>query len=131
MSGIGPSPFLFYGFLNSKSGKQITELKSLKDYKSTMIFYESVHRMKETLENMLNVFGDRSIAVARELSKIHEEISRGKISEILPLVDDMKGEFVIVVEGNKPLTVKLLDASRDYWLRHGVTGWGLVIDEEV
>ena len=59
--------------------------------------------MKETLENMLNVFGDRSIAVARELSKIHEEISRGKISEILPLVDDMKGEFVIVVEGNKEM----------------------------
>lgn len=103
MSGIEPSPFLFYGFLNSKSGKQITELKSLKDYKFTMIFYESVHRMKETLENMLNVFGDRSIAVVRELSKIHEEISRGKISEILPLVDDMKGEFVIVVEGNKEM----------------------------
>lgn len=101
MSGIEPSPFLFYGFLNSKSGKQINELQSLKNYKFTMIFYESVHRMRMTLENMLEVFGDRNVAVARELSKIHEEIVRDKISNVIPLVDSMKGEFVIVVEGNK------------------------------
>ena len=100
-SGIEPSPFLFYGFLNSKSSKQKTELKSLKDLKYTIIFYESVHRMKETLSNMLEVLGDRKIAVCRELSKIHEEIVRDNISNIIPLVDTMKGEFVIVVEGNK------------------------------
>lgn len=102
-SGIEPSPFLFYGFLNSKSSKQKTELKSLKDLKYTIIFYESVHRMKETLSNMLEVLGDRKIAVCRELSKIHEEIVRDNISNIIPLVDTMKGEFVIVVEGNKEI----------------------------
>ena len=102
-SGIEPSPFLFYGFLNSKSSKQKTELKSLKDLKYTIIFYESVHRMKETLSNMLEILGDRKIAVCRELSKIHEEIVRDNISNIIPLVDTMKGEFVIVVEGNKEL----------------------------
>ena len=101
MSGIEPSPFMFYGFLNSKNSKQIEELKSLKDYKYTIIFYEAVHRIKNTLENMLEVFGDRNIAVCRELSKIHEEVCRDKISNIIPLVDSMKGEFVIVVEGNK------------------------------
>lgn len=106
-SGIEPSPFLFYGFLNSKSSKQKTELKSLKDLKYTIIFYESVHRMKETLSNMLEVLGDRKIAVCRELSKIHEEIVRDNISNIIPLVDTMKGEFVIVVEGNK----KIVDFS--------------------
>lgn len=100
-SGIEPSPFLFYGFLNSKSSKQKTELKSLKDLRYTIIFYESVHRMKETLSNMLEILGDRKIAVCRELSKIHEEIVRDNISNIIPLVDTMKGEFVIVVEGNK------------------------------
>ena len=100
-SGIEPSPFLFYGFLNSKDSKQITELKSLKDYKFTIIFYESVHRLGNTLHNILTVFGDRNIAICRELSKIHEEISRGKISDLLPLVNEMKGEFVIIVEGNK------------------------------
>ena len=102
-SGIEPSPFLFYGFLNSKSSKQKTELSTLKNLKYTIIFYESVHRMKETLENMLEVLGDRKIAVCRELSKIHEEIVRDNISNIIPLVDTMKGEFVIVVEGNKEL----------------------------
>ena len=102
-SGIEPSPFLFYGFLNSKSSKQKTELSTLKSLKYTIIFYESVHRMKETLENMLEVLGDRKIAVCRELSKIHEEIVRDNISNIIPLVDTMKGEFVIVVEGNKEL----------------------------
>lgn len=101
MSGIEPAPFLFYGFLNAKRGKQLSELESLKEYKFTMIFYESVHRMKETLNNMQKVFGDRKIAVVRELTKVHEEIIRDKISDVIPLVDNMKGEFVIVVEGNK------------------------------
>ena len=103
MSGIEPSPFIFYGFLNSKNSKQIEELKSLKDYKYTIIFYEAVHRIKSTLENMLEVFGDRNIAICRELSKIHAEICRDKISNVIPLVDSMRGEFVIVVEGNKDI----------------------------
>ena len=50
---------------------------------------------------MLDVLGDRNICIGREISKIHEEYTRGKISEILPIVDSMKGEFVIVVEGNR------------------------------
>ena len=102
-SGIEPNPFLYYGFLNSKKSKQISELNSLKNYKFTMIFYESVHRIKETLENMLEVFGNRNICVCRELSKIHEEYTRGTIEEVIPLTDTMKGEFVIVVEGNKEI----------------------------
>ena len=100
-SGIDPSPFLFYGFLNAKSAKQIEELNCLKDLKYTFIIYESVHRLKTTLENMLEVLGDRKIALCRELSKIYEEYIRGNISEVIPLADSLKGEFVIVVEGNK------------------------------
>ena len=101
VSGIEPSPFMFYGFLNAKSGKQKKELIDLKSVRCTMIFYESVHRLKETLENMLDVFGDRRICICREISKIHEEITRGCITDILKLVDGMKGEFVLVVEGDK------------------------------
>ena len=100
-SGIEPSPFLFYGFLNAKNSKQIEELKKLKDYSFTIIFYESVHRLKDTLENILSVFGNRNICICRELSKIHEEFTRGTISEVIPLADSMKGEFVLIVEGNK------------------------------
>lgn len=99
-SGISPSPFIFYGFLNAKNSKQKCELEALKNLKYTMIFYESVHRIKDTLSNMLEVFGDRNISINREISKIHEEIVRGKISELIDLVDEMKGEFVIIVEGN-------------------------------
>lgn len=99
-SGIAPSPFLFYGFLNSKESKKKQELNSLKEYPFTIIFYESVHRIKDTLTTMLDIFGDRKIAICRELSKIHEEITRDTISKIISLVDKMKGEFVIVVEGN-------------------------------
>lgn len=99
-SGISPSPFIFYGFLNAKNSKQKKELESLKNLKYTMIFYEAPHRLKDTLSNMLEVFGDRNISINREISKIHEEICRGKISELVDLVDDMKGEFVVIVEGN-------------------------------
>ena len=100
-SGLDPSPFLFYGFLNAKNSKQIDELKSLKDLKYTFILYESVHRLKNTLNNMLNILGDRKICLCRELSKIYEEYIRDNISNIITLVDSLKGEFVIVVEGNK------------------------------
>ena len=100
-SGIEPSPFLFYGFLNAKNNKQISELKELKNFRYTLIFYESVHRIKSTLNNMLDVFGDRYICIGREISKVFEEYSRGKISELINIVDNMKGEFVIIVEGNK------------------------------
>ena len=102
-SGIEPSPFLYYGFLNSKNSKQIEELKSLKQYPYTIIFYESVHRIKSTLENILDIFGDRDICLCRELSKIYEQFVRGRISEIIPMVDTMKGEFVLVVSGNKDI----------------------------
>ena len=102
-SGIEPSPFLFYGFLNSKKSKQISELKELEKIRFSIIFYESVHRIKFTLNNMLDIFGDRYICIGREISKVFEEYSRGKISELIDLVDTMKGEFVIVVEGNKEI----------------------------
>lgn len=101
MSGIEPSPFLFYGFLNAKNHKQKEELRALSNFKYTLIFYESVHRIHETLVNMLEIFGDRTIAICRELSKVHEEIARDKISNLISIVDSMKGEFVLVVEGNK------------------------------
>lgn len=102
-SGIEPSPFLFYGFLNSKSSKQKRELESLKNYSFSIIFYESVHRIRETLKNILDTMGDRNICLCRELTKVHEEYIRGKVSEVLDNLNLLKGEFVIIVEGNKNL----------------------------
>lgn len=99
-SGINPSPFLFYGFLNSKNSKQIKELELLKSFKYTIIIYEAPHRLKNTLNNMLNVLGDRNICIGREISKIFEEYRRGKISDLIKDCEFLKGEFVIVCEGN-------------------------------
>ena len=103
MSGIEPSPFLYYGFLSAKKIKQINELNSLKSLKYTIIIYESVHRLKETLTNMLDIFGNRKIALCREISKIHEEVIRGSIQEVINNITVLKGEFVIIIEGNKEL----------------------------
>jgi len=99
-SGITPSPFLFYGFLNSKESKRIKELEELKKQSATLIFYESPHRIQKTLENILSVLGNRKISISREISKRYEEIIRGRIDDILKDSVNMKGEFVIVVEGN-------------------------------
>ena len=99
-SGLAPQPFLFYGFLNSKKSKMIEELKMLKDYKFSIIIYEAPHRIKNTMEVVKSVFGDRDISVNREISKLHEEIFRGKISEFIDSYDNIRGEFVIVISGN-------------------------------
>lgn len=99
VSGIAPQPFMFYGFLDHTDKKKKKQLMELKNVPVTMVFYEAPHRIKKTLALMLAVLGNRSIALCRELTKKHEEILRGTISEILEVVDALKGEMVIVVEG--------------------------------
>ena len=110
-SGIEPSPFLFYGFLNSKTSKMEKELEELKNLKYTLIFYEAPHRIIDTLKSLQKVLNDRKISVNREISKLYEEIYRGKISDVIKeLSSDVKGEFVIIVEGNKE-TINYNDIS--------------------
>ena len=100
VSGIAPQPFLFYGFLDRNEKNKKKELEKLKKYQETIVFYEAPHRIKKTLKLMYDILGNRSIALCRELTKKHEEINRGTIEEILSVIDDMKGEMVIVVEGS-------------------------------
>lgn len=101
-SGLSPLPFLFYGFLNSKSSKRKKELENLKGLKYTLIFYEAPHRIIDTLEDILLIFGNRNISISREISKIHEEIYRGTIKNVIEELNSQKiqGEFVIVVDKN-------------------------------
>lgn len=99
VSGISPQPFLFYGFLNSKKSKKVRELNDLKFIKDTIIFYEAPHRIIETMELMLDIFGNRVVSISREISKKFESIYRGTISNLLPSLVNIKGEIVIVVSG--------------------------------
>lgn len=100
VSGIAPQPFTFYGFLDSKDSKKEKELRSLKDVSNTIIFYEAPHRILKTMRMMLEIFGDREVSLSREISKKFESVYRGKISDLIPTLENIKGEFVIVVSGN-------------------------------
>lgn len=99
-SGLVAQPFLFIGFLPSSSSECKKKVQMYKGYPMTMVFYEAPHRIEKTLRILLEVFGNRRCTLARELTKLHEEFLRGTIEEILEVVNELKGEMVIVVEGN-------------------------------
>lgn len=123
-SGIEPSPFLFYGFLNSKTSKMEKELESLKNLKYTLIFYESPHRIIDMLITLKKVFGDRQISVNREISKLYEEIYRGSVSTVIEeLGTEIKGEFVIVVEGNKEIVDYTNTSIKDHVMSYVNLGY--------
>lgn len=100
VSGLEAKPFIYYGFLNSKPAQRDKELESLKKLKMTMIFYEAPHRLIKTLNSMKKILGNRKISISREISKRYEEIYRGTIDTVIEEIDEAKGEFVIVIEGN-------------------------------
>jgi 16S rRNA (cytidine1402-2'-O)-methyltransferase len=101
VSGLPTDAFLFKGFLPHKSKKRRDLLKELENARETIIFYESPHRISETLRDVLEILGDREIVLTRELTKLYEEIIRGKVSEILNQVGDrtLKGEITLVISG--------------------------------
>ncbi|MCR5705905.1 MAG: 16S rRNA (cytidine(1402)-2'-O)-methyltransferase [Acholeplasmatales bacterium] len=98
-SGLPPMPNTFIGFLDSKKSKRCEMLNEYKYVTHTLIFYEAPHRIIDTLNDMLEVLGDRYIVISRELTKKFEEIIRGNISEILKDTSLLKGEMVVLVSG--------------------------------
>lgn len=96
-SSISSEHFTFYGFLSSKESKMKQELEYLKDSEYTLVFYEAPHRILKTLKMMLTIFGDRYISISREISKLHESVFVGMISDAIEKTEEFKGEFVIVV----------------------------------
>ena len=103
MSGLSGGPFMFYGFLNSKESKRKKELETLKSIKYPIAFYEAPHRLIKTLNNIYEIFGNRKIAIVREISKKYEEVIRGTVENILKTVENLKGEIVIITEGNQEI----------------------------
>ncbi len=100
MSGLNPNRFLYYGFLNVHHKKRVEELNFLKNLPYTIIFYEAPHRVLDMLKDLFDVFGDRNISIAREISKVHEEVVRDSLSNVLNNLPNIKGEYVIIVDGN-------------------------------
>ena len=103
MSGLSGGPFMFYGFLNSKESKRKKELETLKSITYPIAFYEAPHRLIKTLNNIYEIFGNRKIAIVREISKKYEEVIRETVENILKTVENLKDEIVIVVEGNQEI----------------------------
>ena len=99
------------------------ELEYLKDSEYTLVFYEAPHRMLKTLKMMLEVFGDRYISISREISKLHESVYVGSISDAIKNTSEFKGEFVIVVSPNEEEIVNEMNIidNVNMYIRTGLT----------
>ena len=101
-SGLPTDAFLYLGYLPRKGSERRSKLEEIAGQPFTLIFLESPHRLLDSLADLQSVLGDRSCAVARELTKLHEEIFRGKISEAIAhfTAQPARGEFTLVIDGN-------------------------------
>lgn len=124
-SGLPAQPFLFYGFLGNSEKERLQALHEIKSYPQTIILYEAPHRIEKMLTSCLEILGNRKICLARELTKKHEEFIRGTIQEVLDIVDTIKGEMVIVVEGNteekESVSIGQLSGIIDNYMEEGLT----------
>lgn len=104
VSGLPTARFTFEGFLSTNRRDRRERLESLKVEQRTMVFYEAPHKLLSTLEDLLNAFGERRVCLARELTKLHEEIVRTTLTEAIARYRDTapRGEFVLVIEGAAP-----------------------------
>ena len=99
-SGFSTREFIFVGFLSTNRKEKVEKLEELKLEKRTIILYEAPHKLKNTLETIKEVLGNRNIVLARELTKVYEEFIRKTVDEVLDNIDEYRGEFVILIEGS-------------------------------
>ena len=100
-SGLDTKQFTFYGFLPMNKKLRKIKLEEMSKNKSTILIYEAPHKLISTLNDLKEYLGNRKITIARELTKIHEEFVRGTLEDIESKISNIKGEFVLVIEGNK------------------------------
>lgn len=129
-SGLSTKEFEFIGFLSTARKEKIEKLEEIKYDTRTLIFYEAPHKLKATLSAMLEILGDRKVVLARELTKIHEEFLRGNLSEILANLEEIKGEFVIILKGSSQSKKEIelehfnqmsLDEQYDFYEKQGLS----------
>ena len=132
VSGLPTESFLFYGFLPSKAAARKKWLASLKDRPETLVFYESPRRLGSLLEDAAQILGERRVVVAREMTKVYEEVYRGTITEVLDQLggEEVKGEVTVILEGC-PLPPKAETSSIVEALKYYSRDRGLSIKESV
>jgi len=115
ISGLNTEEFTFIGFLPVKQSQRRKKLLELSSERRTLVFYEAPHRILQTLDDMIEILGDRKVCIARELTKMFEEVLRGTLSSILEKIEESKiaGEYVIVIEGSKPKEMNIEEALRE------------------
>ncbi len=115
VSGLSTEEFTFIGFLPPKAVQRQKKLSELSLEQRTLIFYEAPHRIFDTLSDMENILGKRMAVLAKEITKLHEEILRGSVSEILDMLESRKiaGEYIIIIEGGKREDVGLDEALEE------------------
>jgi 16S rRNA (cytidine1402-2'-O)-methyltransferase len=127
ISGLPTDSFVFEGFLPNRHTARIKRLEELRTGKRTMIFYEAPHRIIQSIEDLLQVFGERKAVLTRELTKVHEEVIRGTLSEIRAQLkkSTIKGEFTITVHGaaedQKQADIDPATYLRDLMLHRGLS----------
>ncbi|WP_339283928.1 16S rRNA (cytidine(1402)-2'-O)-methyltransferase [Oceanobacillus sp. FSL K6-3682] len=116
-SGLPAQPFTFYGFLPRKKKDKKEALEKLKNLNSTLIFYESPYRIKDTLETMEGTLGNRQASIGREISKKFEEFVRGTIQELFSWSkkNELRGEFVIVIGGQMETSFDMIQQELSWW----------------
>jgi 16S rRNA (cytidine1402-2'-O)-methyltransferase len=124
VSGLDTGQFIYLGFLPHKAGARRRRLESVADEYATIVVLESPHRLLAALRDVLEVLGDRRIAVCRELTKLHEEIFRGKVSQAIDHFAEPRGEFTLVIEGRKepekPRLTEAIEKQLQQMRRSGV-----------
>jgi len=113
-SGLDTTKFIFRGFLPRENKDRIPVIEEVKNARDTLIFYEAPHRLLNTLSFLLDNLGDRSIAACRELTKLHEEIFRGSITDSINYFTENRprGEFVLVISGKSDEEIKIEKESQ-------------------
>lgn len=109
VGGIETNEFTFIGFLPNRQSERKKKLEELSQEKRPILFYEAPHRLMETLQDIKTTFGDRHIVVAKEMTKIHEEFMRGKVSDVIDYLNTQKiaGEYVIISDGKTDNSIEI------------------------
>ncbi|WP_368182365.1 16S rRNA (cytidine(1402)-2'-O)-methyltransferase [Anaerotruncus rubiinfantis] len=131
VSGLATSRFAFEGFLSVKRASRFSHLEAVRDDTRTLIFYEAPHKLLSTLQDMLSVLGDRRVTLARELTKIHEEIRRTTLLQAVEYytVNTPKGEFVLVLEGAQPKTEEVPELPEAVGMVRALTDGGMSLSD--